>query len=73
MDGVRNRGTLPFDQQLWERRQPMALFNVLSSVVELIEAPTAEAAIADLNTRLRKAGFELYDGQPSNAFESEPQ
>ncbi|MEN3225174.1 MULTISPECIES: hypothetical protein [Mycobacteriaceae] len=51
----------------------MALFNVLSSVVELIEAPTAEAAIADLNTRLRKAGFELYDGQPSNAFESEPQ
>lgn len=47
-------------------------WNVLVGVVHLITAETAEEAIKDLQVRLSTAGFEVYEGQEPNAFESEP-
>ena len=46
-------------------------WNVAATVVDLIEATTADTAIGILVTRLREAGFELYEGTPPDAFESE--
>ena len=50
----------------------MAIWNVRMSVVELVDAPTAERAIRKLQRRLDAAGFETYDGDEPDAFESEP-
>lgn len=52
----------------------MAVFNVRISVVDLIEADSAEQAIANLTRKLSRAGFETFtdtDDVP-HAFESEP-
>ncbi len=40
----------------------MSRYNVLAAVVEVIEAGTEQAAITELNDRLRAAGFEPYEG-----------
>lgn len=48
----------------------MRKFNVLVGVVELIDAESAEAAVAELRTRLSRAGFEPYE-ESGDAFESE--
>ena len=53
----------------------MTLFNVRMTVVELIEADTAEDAIARLSDRCRRAAMEVYTDDPHfapDAFESEP-
>jgi len=50
----------------------MSVYNVKVSVVALIAADSESAAIAVLLDRLRKAGFEPYDGDEPEAFESEP-
>lgn len=38
------------------------IWNTAVPVVDLVEAASAEDAIADLGRRLRIAGFEVYDG-----------
>lgn len=51
------------------------LWNVAVPVVDLIEADTAETALATLRARLIAAGFDPYAGELSSpggdAFESE--
>ena len=37
-------------------------YNVLAMVVEVVEAGSEEAASRDVNDRLRKAGFNPYEG-----------
>jgi hypothetical protein len=36
-------------------------WNVAATVVDIVEAPTSEAAIGILEKRLQKKGFEVYD------------
>jgi hypothetical protein len=49
------------------------IWNVRTSVVELIAAPTAAEAQDMLSDRLIAAGFTKYeDDQPGDVFESEP-
>lgn len=49
------------------------IYNVVTRVVELVEADSADEAISKLHTALDRAGFAPYlDGTPANAFESEP-
>lgn len=51
----------------------MPLYNVKAGVVELIDAPTSEAALSECLTRLRQAGFEPCEGEEAHhVFESEP-
>jgi hypothetical protein len=56
----------------------MPIFNVLHTVVDLIEADTAEQAIEVMDARLMAAGFDPYYDAEANgytlphAFESEP-
>lgn len=50
----------------------MTIYNVRVSVVELVEASTPEAALNAFVARLREAGFSSYEGDPGDAFESEP-
>lgn len=49
----------------------MTTFNVLAAVVELVDAPDEETAKSLLRQRLTLAGFDLYEGQPLDAFESD--
>lgn len=52
----------------------MTTWNVMVPVVDLIEAGSRSQAIADLTTRLRKAGFRDqldYAATESDAFESD--
>lgn len=51
----------------------MPMWNVLVPVVELVQAKSAEEAIAALRQRLSSYGFEPYDGEGANAYESERQ
>lgn len=54
----------------------MTIYNVAHSVVDLIEADTPEAAVAELSRRLSAAGFEPYPEYPEDlrqAFVSEDQ
>lgn len=52
---------------------PDPIWNVGTEVVDLIAAPTAEAAQAIMTARLRKAGIEELDGsEKRTAFLSEP-
>jgi len=51
--------------------QNMKMWNVKIPVVRLEHAESAEAAIAKLRRRLNAAGFDVYDGEPADAFESE--
>lgn len=46
-------------------------WNVLIAVVDLIPAKTGQEAIATLHAQLTAAGFDVYEGQPADAFESE--
>lgn len=41
-------------------------YNVLAGVTEIIEAGSPEDAVAQLDRRLRYAGFEPYDGLADN-------
>lgn len=50
----------------------MTIYNVKTSVVALIDAENESAAIAELHRLLRREGFEPYDGDEPEAFESEP-
>lgn len=50
----------------------MTTYNVLLPIVELIEAENATQAIQTLTARVKAAGFEIYEGGPIDAFESEP-
>lgn len=49
----------------------MTIYNVRQSVVELIEADSEEDALNRLAVALMSAGFECYDTDENNAFESE--
>lgn len=52
----------------------MRNWNVLVAVVDLVEAPTAEAAIEQLRSSLKAHGFDPYEGNPvkvPDVFESE--
>lgn len=49
----------------------MPTYNVLAAVVELIDAESEDAAKRQLIRMLSAAGFEVYDGQPVDAFESD--
>lgn len=49
------------------------IYNVLAGVVALIDADDESAAKGELGRRLRAAGFDVYDGQPLDAFESDDQ
>lgn len=53
------------------------IYNVRGCVVELVEADSEAAAIAELRRQLSTAGFEPYDdpgaGWAFDAFESEEQ
>ncbi|SEC65397.1 Uncharacterised protein (plasmid) [Tsukamurella tyrosinosolvens] len=42
----------------------MTVYNVRASVIEDIEANTAEAAVAEFLRRLRAAKFEVYEDAP---------
>jgi hypothetical protein len=42
----------------------MPKYNALWAVVEVIDAPDAEAALTKLRARLADAGFTAYDGTP---------
>ena len=48
----------------------MTVYNVTQAVVELVEADSAEAAVVALQSRLDRAGFNIYEN--GDAFESEP-
>lgn len=47
------------------------LWNVRLSVVDLVRADSDVDAVADLTRRLRAAGFDVYEGDAGDAFESE--
>lgn len=49
----------------------MLTYNVIATVVELVDAESPEAAKQELARRLRTSGFEVYEGAPADAFESE--
>lgn len=49
----------------------MKIFNTSVPVVALVPAESDEQAIKILIDRLRDAGFDVYDGGPFDAFESE--
>jgi hypothetical protein len=49
----------------------MKTWNVLAGVVTLVQAQTREEAIAVFEEALRSAGFDVYSGQETDAFESE--
>lgn len=49
----------------------MPAYNVLAAVVELIDADTESEAKDIFRHRLENAGFDVYDDQPIDAFESE--
>lgn len=49
------------------------IWNVLVSVVDLIDAETEKEAIGTLRSKLSAAGFEPYEGDPGDAFLSEDQ
>jgi hypothetical protein len=49
----------------------MKTWNTLVPVVDLIPADSGEEAVTILRARLVAAGFEPYEGEPGNAFESE--
>lgn len=54
----------------------MTLYNVAVPVIDLVDADSEQGAIRLLIARLRRAGFEVYDGKlpkGANAFESEVQ
>jgi hypothetical protein len=48
------------------------VWNVAAYVVDLVEAWDESEAIGKLTTALKAAGFDIYEGDPPNAFESEP-
>lgn len=50
---------------------PAKTWNVLVPVVDLVAAGTREEAISILESKLRAAGFDPYEGAASDAFESE--
>lgn len=50
----------------------MTVYNVLTAVVALVDADTAEEAINYVQSELNNAGFTVYEGGPTDAFESEP-
>lgn len=51
----------------------MTLYNVKGTVVDLINADSPEAALAELRARLDRHGYTLHDDIDCwNAFESEP-
>lgn len=49
----------------------MKVWNVRLSVVELINADTAEDAITALRSKVRAAGLDVYEVDAGDAFESE--
>lgn len=49
------------------------IYNVRTSVVALVEAATPEAAIRKRDRSLRRHGFDPYDDEKPDAFESEDQ
>lgn len=53
----------------------MPKYNVAVPVVEVLEAPSEDGAIAVLKLALEQAGFNTYEGElptGAHAFESEP-
>lgn len=49
----------------------MSTWNVLLGVVGLIEGESREEAIRSFHQQLTAAGFDVYEGQPPDAFLSE--
>ncbi len=53
----------------------MPLFNTLVGVVAIVDAPDKDTAMRTLETRLKAAGFDVYDvtdtTEMPDAFESE--
>ena len=49
----------------------MKTWNTLVPVIALIKAETAGEAILSLRSALKLRGFDVYDGEPGSAFESE--
>lgn len=49
------------------------IYNVLAGVVALIDAQDEDAAKDELRRRLQAAGFDVYEGQPLDAFASDDQ
>jgi hypothetical protein len=54
----------------------MAVYNVVVSVLALVEAETEEAAVAKLRAKIAQRGLlamdDAADGKYASAFESEP-
>ena len=48
------------------------LWNAKVPVVALVHADSAPGAVAELARQLRAADFDVYEGEPGHAFESEP-
>lgn len=48
-------------------------WNTAVTVVDIVEAETELGATGNLVARLQQAGFEIYEGNPPDAFLSEDQ
>jgi len=51
-------------------KEELVIYNVQHSVVHLVEAESAEAAIAALRDSLLRAGFEPFTDEATDAFET---
>lgn len=47
-------------------------WNTIATVVDIVEAPTAEAAAEALEERLRELGFDVYDGDTDGQEQAFP-
>jgi hypothetical protein len=68
----RRPGRLTATRQIG-KGEAVPLFNVRLPVVALVGAGGPEEAILAFRQKLEAAGFDVYDGEPADAFESEPQ